>query len=135
MFIICLKCWKKLLLSCCLNQWFQQNTCALPKTSAIIHYQSEINFSLIQISNAISPCDINVLFPCVLYILNCCHMYSVLNISLTGFLSLKICPAVRMSNPSLNLFVWRILCCVWCERGKLCLLCVTLNISHSLLTL
>lgn len=50
-----------------------------------------INVGLIKISNSIVPCDINILFSCVLYILNCYHMYSVLNISLAGFLSPKIC--------------------------------------------
>lgn len=54
-------------------------------------------------SNLIAACDINKLFPCVLHILNCYHMYSVLNVSLAGFLSLKICPAVRRKHPSLRL--------------------------------
>jgi len=56
---------------------------------------SEINLSLIKISNSIAPYDINILSPCVLYILNCYHMYSILNMSLAGFLTLKVCPAVR----------------------------------------
>lgn len=86
---------------------------------------SEIKLSLIKIPNAIAPYDINIFFPCVLYILNCYHMYSILNISLTGFLSLKICPAVRTSNPSFYLFVWSILCCIWCREWGLSLLCAT----------